>query len=121
MALPIDVIVKHGDGAAAFVGDGDLARYAEGHRPVTIAGPAEGAVADDHGIEVALVTVPHAEEVAQGDVDTRGLLAVVIDAHADQARPGELIVGHGKPDVADYAGSAQVGHHIGFAGKDALA
>src|ERR1019366_9435716 len=99
MALPVDVIVEHGHRAVAFIRHGDLARYAKRHRPVTIPGPAEGAVTDDHGIEVSFVTVSYAEEIAQGDVHARRLPAVVIHAQAEQAGPGKLVVGHGEPDV----------------------
>jgi hypothetical protein len=65
--------------------------------------------------------VSHAEEIAQGDVHARRLPAVVVHAQAEQAGPGKLVVGHGEPDVAHYAGSAEVRHHVGFAGHDALA
>ena len=121
MALPVDVIVEHGHRAVAFVRHGDLARTAKRHGPVTIPGPSERAVTDDHGIEVSLVTVAYAEEIAQGDVHTRRLPAVVIHAQAEEAGPGKLVIRHGEPDVAHHAGSAEVRHHVGLPGHDALA
>src|SRR5579872_4378575 len=121
MALPVDVIIDHLHGSASFVRDGDLARSAKRHRPITVAGPSERAVANHHGLEIALVTMPDAEKIAQRDVDAGGLAAVVIDPQSEQPGPRKLVVGDGKPDVTDDAGSAEVGHDVGFAGHDALA
>ena len=121
MLLPIHVVVKHGDRTVAFIGDGDLAGFAERHLPITISRAAERADADGHGIQVALIAMADAEEIAQGDVDAGSFLAVVIHSQPHQARPGVFVVGHGDPDVIDDAGAAQIGHHECLARKDALA
>src|SRR5579862_10018271 len=101
MPLPVHVIIEHGHRTAALVGDGNLARHAKGHRPVAVFGPAKGTVADQHGIQVPLVAVPDAEEIAKWNVHARRLLAVVVDAQPDQAGPRKLVIAHSEPDVAN--------------------
>ena len=103
--LPIDVIVEHGHRPVAFVGHGDLAGFAERHGPVAVVRAAEGAVAHHQRIQVALVPVPHAEEIAQRHIHAGRLFAVVVDAQPHQAGPGKFVVGHRKPDVAHHAGT----------------
>src|SRR5262249_39689170 len=67
--LPIHVVIKHRDGAVSFIGHGDLAGFAERHLPVAVAGAAERADADGHGVQIALIAVADAEEIAQWNVD----------------------------------------------------
>jgi hypothetical protein len=118
--LPVDVIVEHGDRTVAFVGQRDSAGLTERHRPIAVAGASEGSIANHHRVDVAVVSMTDAEEVAERRVDAGSLLAVVIDAKARQSRPGVFVIRHGEPDVADDAGSLQVCHDERFARHDAL-
>ncbi len=93
MQLPVHVIVEHCYGAVTFIRHRDLARYTKRHGPVTVSRPSERTIANHHGIEVPVVAVPDAEEIAQGYVHARRLLAVVVHAQASQSGPRELVVG----------------------------
>src|SRR5438874_2664091 len=105
----------------AFVGDGDAARLSVRHGPIAVARAAVRTVADHVGVEIALGAVADAEEIAQRGIDARSLAAIVVDAQAQKAGPGELAVGYRKPDVSDHAGALEIGHDECLAGKDALA
>jgi hypothetical protein len=67
------------------------------------------------------IAVADSEEVSQRNVNAGSFLAVVINAEADEARPGVLIIGYREPDVTDNAWARKVGHHESFAGHDPLA
>ena len=107
--------------AAAFVGDGDLAGFAERHRPIAVAGPAVGAVADHERLDLGFDAVADREEVAHGRVHAGRVAAIVIDAQAQQPRPAVFVVGDGHPDVVDHAGPLQIGQHGGLARNGPLA
>ena len=103
--LPVHVVVEVRHAAAALVGDGDPAGLAERHRPVAVARPAVGAVADHERLDLRLEAVADREEVAERRVDARRRAAVVVDAQAQQPRPAVLVVGDRHPDVRHDAGA----------------
>jgi hypothetical protein len=119
--LPVDVVVKHGHRAVAFVGHRDLAGNPERHGPVAVASPPEGAVTNGQGIEISIVSMSHAEEIAQGHVYAGCLFAVIVDSQTHQAGPRVLIIGHGDPDVAHHSRSLEIRHDQRLARHDALA
>lgn len=105
----------------ALIGHGNFARLAERHRPVAISSTPEGAVAYGQRIEISLVSMTHAKEISQRNVDTGRLFPVIINPQPDEPRPGVLVVGHGNPDVIHHARSVEVGHDERLARHEALA
>ena len=113
--LPVHVKVKAGDAALALIGQRNLAGFAEGHRPVRVAGSAEGCVADDQRVHVSLVAMSYSKEVSERDIHAGRFMPVVIDAQAQKARPSVLIVGDSDPDMRHDSRTFQVSQDDGLA------
>ena len=96
--LPVHVVVEPRE-AVALVRHGDAAGLPERHRPVAVARPAVGAVADHERLHAPLEPVAHGEEVAERRVDRRDVASVVIRADAQKARPAVLRSRGRRPDV----------------------
>ena len=107
--LPVHVVVET-DAPRAFVRDGDPAGFPERHRPVAVAGPAVGEIADHERANRPLEAVSDREEVAVAATSTLGVgAAVVVNANAQEARPAVLGARCRRPDVRHDARAGQIG------------
>ena len=102
----------------AVVGEGDLDALAERHRKVRVE-PAALLRGGEHRVVRHRPAVGEPEEVEHRRRDAR-LLATLV-AHLEGERPHPLGAGrrHREPDVADHAGSLEVGQHHALARLDA--
>jgi len=97
--FPVDHPVEPHPIGFGFVGEHNPRRFAEGHRPIAVVGPAKGGAGHHGAVDIHLHAMARRKEVAQRRLHRRGLAAVPIDSDDCGARIAALGSRRGEPDM----------------------